>query len=64
MRKVIVDEFVSLDGIMQAPGSPDEDRSGGFEQAPGSSPTSTTSLGSSQRPLRCKGVKVARLFEC
>jgi dihydrofolate reductase len=30
MRKVIVNEFLSLDGVMQAPGSPDEDRSGGF----------------------------------
>jgi dihydrofolate reductase len=31
MRKVIVNEFLSLDGVMQAPGDPDEDRSGGFE---------------------------------
>ena len=31
MRKLVVNEFVSLDGVMQAPGSPDEDRSGGFE---------------------------------
>jgi dihydrofolate reductase len=31
MRKVIVSEFVTLDGVMQAPGLPDEDRSGGFE---------------------------------
>lgn len=31
MRKLIVSEFVSLDGVMQAPGHPDEDRSGGFE---------------------------------
>jgi dihydrofolate reductase len=30
MRKIIVLSFVSLDGIMQAPGGPDEDRSGGF----------------------------------
>lgn len=30
-RKVIVSEFLSLDGIMQAPGGPDEDRDGGFE---------------------------------
>jgi dihydrofolate reductase len=31
MRKVIVSEFVSLDGVMQAPGHLDEDRDGGFE---------------------------------
>ncbi|WP_159590699.1 dihydrofolate reductase family protein [Chelativorans xinjiangense] len=31
MRKIIVGAFVSLDGIMQAPGGPDEDPTGGFE---------------------------------
>jgi dihydrofolate reductase len=31
MRKLIVSEFVSLDGVIQAPGHPDEDRDGGFE---------------------------------
>ena len=30
MRKLIVHEFSTLDGIMQAPGGPDEDRDGGF----------------------------------
>ena len=30
MRKLIVHEFITLDGIIQAPGGPDEDRDGGF----------------------------------
>jgi dihydrofolate reductase len=31
MRKVIFSEFLTLDGVMQAPGMQDEDRSGGFQ---------------------------------
>ena len=31
MRKLVAVEFVSVDGVMQGLGSPDEDRSGGFE---------------------------------
>ena len=29
MRRLIVSEFISLDGVIQAPGGADEDRDGG-----------------------------------
>jgi len=31
MRKLIISEFMTLDGVIQAPGGKDEDRDGGFE---------------------------------
>ena len=30
MRKLVISEFITLDGVIQAPGGPDEDRDGGF----------------------------------
>ncbi|MEV0458003.1 dihydrofolate reductase family protein [Catellatospora methionotrophica] len=38
MRKLIVIEFVTLDGVMQGLGSPDEDRDGGFTHGGWSAP--------------------------
>jgi dihydrofolate reductase len=31
LRRVVVDEWMSLDGVVQAPGSPEEDTTGGFQ---------------------------------
>jgi dihydrofolate reductase len=45
MRKVIVLEFVSLDGVIQSPGGPEEDTSGGFAYGGWIAPYSDASLG-------------------
>ena len=45
MRKVIVLEHISLDGVIQAPGGPDEDTSEGFAYGGWIAPYSDTILG-------------------
>lgn len=45
MRKLIVLSFISLDGVMQAPGGPDEDRSDDFEYGGWTAPYFTDELG-------------------
>ena len=38
MRRIIVLEMISLDGVLQAPGGPDEERSAGFSYGGWSAP--------------------------
>ena len=45
MRKLVVLSFISLDGVMQAPGGPDEDPSGGFSRGGWTVPYSDDYLG-------------------
>lgn len=45
MRKITVSEFVSLDGVMQAPGGVDEDMDGGFAHGGWTGPFWTDELG-------------------
>jgi dihydrofolate reductase len=49
MRKVIVLSFVSLDGVMQAPGGPEEDTSGGFQYGGWTAPYADEFSGSIMR---------------
>jgi dihydrofolate reductase len=48
MRKINVLEFISLDGVIQAPGGPEEDKSGGFAYGgwtrPHSDPVASTAI--------------------
>src|SRR6266496_763752 len=45
MRKVIVLSFISLDGVIQAPGGPEEDTSGGFAYGGWTAPWADAILG-------------------
>ena len=45
MSKLVVSAFVSLDGIMQAPGGPNEDREGGFRHGGWSVPYADEDMG-------------------
>jgi len=49
MRKIVVLEHISLDGVIQAPGGPDEDRSGGFAYGGWIAPYSDPILGTALR---------------
>lgn len=49
MRRVIVHEHISLDGVIQAPGGPDEDTSGGFAYGGWVAPYSDETQGAALR---------------
>lgn len=49
MRKIVVLEHISLDGVIQAPGGPEEDTSGGFAFGGWISPYSDPILGKALR---------------
>ena len=49
MRKIIVLEHISLDGVIQAPGGPEEDTSGGFAYGGWIAPYSDAILGTALR---------------
>lgn len=45
MRKIVVFSMISLDGVMQAPGGPEEDTSGGFKYGGWTAPYTDESFG-------------------
>ncbi|HLL59682.1 MAG TPA: dihydrofolate reductase family protein [Allosphingosinicella sp.] len=51
MRRIVGAAFVSLDGVMQAPGGPDEDSTGGFELGGWTAPLADNILGETMAPL-------------
>ncbi len=60
MRRLGVLEFLTLDGVMQSFGGPDEDRAGGFEYGGWGAPYATEEIG--QRAGEGMGATTAYLF--
>lgn len=60
MRRLAVVEFLTLDGVMQGFGGPDEDREGGFEHGGWGAPYATEEIG--QRAGQGIGATTAYLF--
>ena len=54
MRKVIVSEWMSLDGVVQAPGGPEEDPTGGFKYGGWTAPYFDDVLGQAIGELHSK----------
>ncbi len=51
MRKIVVISMISLDGVLQAPGGPREDPSGGFKYGGWSAPYGDEALGKAMQEL-------------
>lgn len=61
MRKIIVLTFITLDGVMQAPGGPEEDKSGGFEYGGWSAHFADESSGKlMQKQMACTDILLGR----
>jgi dihydrofolate reductase len=60
MRTLAVVEFLTLDGVMQGFGGPDEDREGGFEHGGWGAPYANEEIG--QRAVQGIGATTAYLF--
>lgn len=58
MRRVVVFTSLSLDGVMQAPGRPDEDRRGGFEHGGWATPYADPVIGSVAAEGMSKGAEL------
>lgn len=54
MRKLIVAEHISLDGVIQGPGGPEEDPSGGFRLGGWSAPYADKAIGESVQDLHAQ----------
>jgi dihydrofolate reductase len=55
MSKVVVTNFLTLDGVMQSPGHPDEDRRGGFEHGGWAAPYADEVMGKAMGEGIAKG---------
>jgi len=51
MRKIIVLEHLSIDGVIQAPGGPEEDTSGGFKYGGWSAPYGSETMGEAMKKM-------------
>ena len=65
MRRIVVATFTSLDGIMQAPGGPQEDPTGGFTLGGWTAPHFDAALGASMgeifsRPFERRATAAAK----